>query len=192
MLVSREREKLINAMIYFVRNTKHCHTLKLFKLLNFLDFEHFRQTGRPVTGQRYVAWKQGPAPNALWHELEQGGGDDLKQAIALIAHKDDVTGKTLRREMRPKTDFNSKIFSKRELAIMQRLAEFFLELKGEDMTEFSHDRKLPWKKVFGRGEGEGKEIPLELSLDAKPIIEDAPTIDKDELEYRRTLFAGLR
>ena len=55
MFVSRDREKLLNAIIYFLRETKHCHTLKLFKLLNFADFEHFRQKGRTITGLEYRA-----------------------------------------------------------------------------------------------------------------------------------------
>jgi hypothetical protein len=42
MFVSHDREKLINAIVYFLGETNHCHTLKLFKLLNFSDFEHFR------------------------------------------------------------------------------------------------------------------------------------------------------
>lgn len=50
MIVTREREKLLAAMVYFCHKTKHCHTLKLFKLLNLLDFEHYRQTGRSVRG----------------------------------------------------------------------------------------------------------------------------------------------
>jgi uncharacterized phage-associated protein len=166
MIVERQREKLINAIIYFVQNTKHCHTLKLFKLLNFLDFEHYRQTGRSVTGQRYVAWKQGPAPNALWHELQKGGGKDFQRAILLVAEKDDLTEKLLRRELKPKTSFDKKIFTKRELAIMERLAFFFADLKAENMSDFSHKQGLPWKTVFGKGEGEGKEIPISLALKA--------------------------
>jgi hypothetical protein len=50
MLVTRHREKLINAIICFLGATKHVHTLKLFKLLNFADFEHYRQTGRTIVG----------------------------------------------------------------------------------------------------------------------------------------------
>ncbi len=87
MIVDRQREKLLNAITYFVQNTKHCHTLKLFKLLFFLDFEHYRQTGRAVTGQKYVAWPQGPAPNALWHELQKGGDVDLRKQILVAPIK---------------------------------------------------------------------------------------------------------
>ena len=192
MIVNRDREKLINAMIFFVQNTKHCHTLKLFKLLNFLDFEHFRQTGRSVTGQRYVAWKQGPAPNALWRELQRGGDADMQKSLTIIQHKDDLTGQNLFREMKPRIAFNKGLFSKRELNIMERLAYFFDDLKANDMSEFSHEKNLPWRKVFGKGEGEGKEIPAELSLEADPIIKEIPTIDRDELEYRNTMLAGLK
>lgn len=191
MIVTREREKLISAIIYFVQNTKHCHTLKLFKLLNFLDFEHYRQTGRSVTGQRYVAWKQGPAPNALWHELQKGGGADLQASVAVLHQKDEVTDKVLRRELKPKRVFDKKIFTKRELAIMERLAFFFSELTAEDMSEFSHKQGLPWRTIFDKGAGEGKEIPFDLALQSDPIIVDAPTIDDDELKFRKALLAGL-
>jgi hypothetical protein len=53
MLVTHDREKLINAIVYFLGATKHAHTLKLFKLLNFSDFEHFRQTGRSIFNLEY-------------------------------------------------------------------------------------------------------------------------------------------
>ena len=191
MVVERQREKLINAIIYFVRNTKHCHTLKLFKLLNFLDFEHYRQTGRAVTEQKYVAWKQGPAPNALWHEMQKGGAADFQKAILLVAHKDDLTDKLLRREIKPKAAFDKRLFTKRELEIMERLAFFFEDLKAEDMSEFSHKQSLPWHKVFARGKGEGREIPAELALRSEPIIKDVPTIDSEELQFRKDLLAGV-
>jgi len=191
MIVNRDREKLINAMIYFVQNTKHCHTLKLFKLLNFLDFEHFRQTGKSVTGQRYVAWKRGPAPNALWHELQHGGDADMQSSLRIIQHTDGATGASLFKEIKPRAAFNKSLFSKRELAIMERLAFFFADLKADDMSEFSHDKNLPWRKVYAGGDGEGKTIPLELSLDSEPIIKEAPTIDREELAFRNDLVAWL-
>jgi hypothetical protein len=55
MLITYERNKLINAIVYFAQNTQHLGKTKLFKLLYLLDFEHFRQTGRSVTGLDYYA-----------------------------------------------------------------------------------------------------------------------------------------
>jgi len=44
------RKKLLNAILFFAKHTLHCNTTKLFKLLSFFDFEHFRQTGYPAIG----------------------------------------------------------------------------------------------------------------------------------------------
>src|SRR5690348_10199025 len=100
MIVSRDREKLINAIIYFLNNTKHCHTLKLYKLLNFSDFEHFRQTGRTITGLTYKAWQKGPVPTDLHAEIKRNGQEDLRRAIALYEVKDDITDELLKREIK--------------------------------------------------------------------------------------------
>src|SRR3990172_2038157 len=42
MLLSHEREKLINAIIFFADNTRFLGKTKLCKLLYFLDFGHFK------------------------------------------------------------------------------------------------------------------------------------------------------
>ena len=55
MLVSRSRDKLINSILFFAEHTRALGKIKLFKLLYLLDFEHFRKTGRPVTGMEYRA-----------------------------------------------------------------------------------------------------------------------------------------
>jgi hypothetical protein len=54
-LRNRDREKLIQAILYFALNTQHLGKTKLFKLLYLLDFDHFRHTGRSVTGMEYRA-----------------------------------------------------------------------------------------------------------------------------------------
>lgn len=191
MFISHDREKLINAIIYFVRETKHAHTLKLFKLLFFLDFEHFRQTGRIVTGQQYKAWPKGPAPSGLWHELEAGGEKDFHAAISLQIERDHITDEVLRRDLKPKKPFDSKFFSKRELRIMERLAFFFKETKGEDMTEFSHAQKQPWSKTWNEGKGKGAVISPDLALEANALMPETATIDKDELKLRRELLREI-
>jgi len=60
VLISRNREKLINAIVYFASNTQHCGKVKLFKLLYLLDFSHFRETGRVSPASTIVRGKWGP------------------------------------------------------------------------------------------------------------------------------------
>ncbi len=191
MFVSREREKLLNAIVYFLRETKHCHTLKLFKLLNFSDFEHFRQTGRTIFGLEYWALPKGPVPTALFEEIKRGGGADLRAAIALYEVKDEITDALLRRDLKPRAQFDKKWFTKRELKVMARIAEFFRDLKADDMSEFSHANKKPWASVYKDGKGTGHLIPPELALNAEPLMREIPTIDSDELEYRKELLRDI-
>jgi len=80
MIITHHREKLINAIIYFANNTKRCGKTKLLKLLYFLDFRHFKQTGKSVTGLDYYAWDMGPVPKDLYNELD-AMKPDLKSAI---------------------------------------------------------------------------------------------------------------
>lgn len=78
MLITHNREKLINTIIYFANKVDKCGKVKLFKLLYFLDFEHYKLTGRSVTGLDYYAWKMGPVPVALYDEMESPEPDMAK------------------------------------------------------------------------------------------------------------------
>jgi hypothetical protein len=182
MFVSHQREKLVNAVLFFTKFTKHCHKLKLFKLLAFLDFEHYRQTGYPSIGLDYQAWPMGPVPVDFNNELDNPGAD-LRAAVRLSPKKDRDTGKLLRLDLSPKRNFDPHLFSKRELRIMRELMHYFGDLKGEDMSEFSHLEGLPWRIVYRDGVGNGARIPYKLSLRSQPIT-DGATIDAEELAYR--------
>ena len=70
MLVTRHREKLLNALIYFSENVMNPSKTKYYKLLNYLDFMHFQRTGRSVTGLDYFAYPRGPLPKALSKEWD--------------------------------------------------------------------------------------------------------------------------
>ena len=69
MIITYHREKLLNAIIYMANNTMFCGKTKLLKLLYFLDFKHFKQTAKSVTGLDYYAWEKGPVPKKLFEEL---------------------------------------------------------------------------------------------------------------------------
>ena len=90
MLISRNRQKLIQAAVYFALNTQGCGKVKLFKLLYLLDFAHFRETGRNVTGLDYVAWKLGPVPLELAQEWDQLD-PDLAAAVDIIRRRSSTT-----------------------------------------------------------------------------------------------------
>ncbi len=189
LFVNHRREKLLNAIAYFTRNTRRCHTLKLFKLLNFLDFEHYRQTGRSVTGLSYQAFPKGPVPGELLNEIRQKSGKETSDLMVRETF-DDMSGEVLRRDFGVPKDFDESYFTPRELEIMERLVLFFDEAGSNDMSAYSHDPKLPWKKIYGKGEGTGCTIPYELALEATPVVHDEPTIEKEEMLMLKDVFQG--
>ena len=184
-MFERENEKLIHSMIFFIKKTRHCYKLKLFKLLYFLDFEHFKQTGRSVTGLEYFAWKMGPVPNRLYDNLKKP--DKFKKFFAFTPEKffdsDFKNDKIIR--MIPKINFDKSLFSKREFYMMNQLVDLYKHSKSKDMTEISHDKKGPWYRVFNKENKEQKIIPYEYVLDDSPqsiSIEEAKEIRKDSEE----------
>ncbi len=158
MMIEHNREKLINVIIYFLSNTKFCGKTKLFKLLYYLDFMHFRETGRSVTGLEYFAWNFGPVPTELFKEINDPS-PDLKENIFIPAKNDKSFV-----EMKPRKKFDDKFFSKRELKILENVAYIFKEAKAEDMIEASHLPNHPWDKTIN-SKGEYAKIDYILAID---------------------------
>jgi uncharacterized phage-associated protein len=160
MLVSREREKMFNALVYFSQNVLNPGKTKLFKLLNFLDYAHFQKTGRSVTGLRYAAWERGPVPVDLYKEWK----NPSQEFIGHFLKKKVAVGQFTREELNPTHKFDSKLFSKFELMLMEDLAKKHFKDNAESMSELSHFEFGYWAEVWNEGIGEGKEIPYELVL----------------------------
>ncbi|MBI5098344.1 MAG: SocA family protein [Nitrospirae bacterium] len=158
MMIEHTREKLINAIIYFLDKTKFCGKTKLFKLLYYLDFMHFRETGKSVTGLDYFAWDFGPVPVDLFKEMGNPP-EDLKENIFIPAKTDKSFI-----EMKPKKKFDDKYFTKRELRLLDNIAFIFKEAKAENMIEASHLPNHPWDKTI-QSKGERSKIDYILAID---------------------------
>lgn len=165
MLITHEREKLIQAIIFFVNNTRHCHKIKLFKLLYFLDFEHFKDTGRSVTGSDYSAWPKGPVPVDLMAEIDLPQ-PDLAASVEFTSAPI-RQGKQVMLVIEPKIQFNGQNFTKREFKLMQRLAEEYRDTLADDMIEATHLENMPWDKVYNQQGGRQQRIPYELAVRAQ-------------------------
>ncbi|MDC8013559.1 Panacea domain-containing protein [Tahibacter soli] len=160
MIKSHEREKLINVAVYFASNTAYCGKTKLIKLLYLLDFEHFRQTGRNVTGLEYRAWKLGPVPTALFQEWMAPEPD-------FVAALDIVPEKVLdfeRLRVVPRVEFDDRHFTRRELRLMDELACRFHDELTKPLVNYTHIELGPWAKIWDGGRGNNERIPYSLAV----------------------------
>lgn len=161
MLLTHEREKMINSIIYFAKNTNNCGKTKLFKLLYFLDFEHYKEMGRSVTGLQYNAWKMGPVPVELENEIECPDRDVAES----IEFKSIKTSKGYPMLLsKPKKEFDPSHFSKRELKLLEKLAKQYKTQNADDMIEATHLENLPWHRVFHEENRKYETIPYEYAF----------------------------
>jgi len=161
MIITHHREKIINSIIYFAKNTKYCGKTKLLKLLYFLDFFHFKQTGKSVTGLDYFAWNMGPVPKVLFAELSGNMKPDMKNAI------EDLPAEGFQ-QIKPKKKFDDKYFSKKEIKLLKDISFIFQDAKADDMVESTHLKNEPWDRTL-KEKGEFQKIDYMLSIDSEVV-----------------------
>jgi len=215
VLISREREKLLEAVKYFAGHTKYCGLTKLFKLLFFLDFDHFRETGRSVTGLTYEAWPMGPVPADLYQEVKGQPGPDMATHLkiedpseiqveedrpfvsdALNTVGGEPTARAIRNvrvpaKIKALKPFKSKLFTKRELRLMESIAFIYKELTAAQISEVSHLKGKPWQVTKTK---HGLRAPIDYMLALDEQREGAPTKEEilDRIEERSEVLNALK
>lgn len=179
------RQKLLHAIIYFTKNVKKPSKLKIFKLLYFLDFEHFRLTGKNVTGLDYYAMEFGPVPLELFGQISDNRvPKDFSEFISIMEYenKDEKKkGGLFRTKKSAKIDMD--VFSPREQALMKQLAEIYLDADANMISGISHIKNHPWDKTVN-SLGLGKKIDYSLALEkeSESFIEEALIYVKEREE----------
>jgi len=169
-LIDKSKEKLINSILYFCKNTKYLTQTKLYKLLYFLDFMHFRETGRSVTGLTYYAWEMGPVPKKLYLEIKQQKAP--KEILECIrVHKDEGADETKMITFEKSREPNMRVFSEREKELLEKVAFIFQEAKAEHMVEVTHLKNQPWEKTI-KTKGMKETIDYLLALDDNALISE--------------------
>jgi uncharacterized phage-associated protein len=179
MLIDHQREKLLNAAVYFARNTDKCGITKLFKLLYFLDFEHYKQTGRSVTGLVYNAWKMGPVPEELYEEIP-APEPDFAQKLSLQPIPTRYDNPLI--QIVASVDFDPSNFSRREVKLLEDLAAEFKTSTADEMIEATHVPTLPWHRVYVVEKQRRGRIPYEYGVpdEDKELISD---LDRERREF---------
>ena len=178
------RKKLLNAVLFFAKNTKHPNMTKLSKLLYFLDFTHFGQTGYPSIGLKYYSYKKGPVPKDFWLEVKDGNvPDDFKGKLALVPKPDDFEPSFREIEFRAIANPEMSVFTPREVAILNKLAFVFKNVKARDISEISHLPKQPWDVTI-KEQGQNRPIDYLLAIDdqSQVSLDDARESLKEHLE----------
>lgn len=174
MLNNSYRKKLLHAVLYFASKVKMPSKVKIFKLLYFLDFEHYRQTGKSVTNLDYFAYDFGPVPKDFYLEVgENEVPEDFAEFMTILPFESEGTGKK-GGIFKAKAKANLTVFSPREQQILEKLTFMFKDADAKQISDISHFKNHPWDKTI-KQLGKLAKIEYSLALDSDALVstEDA-------------------
>ena len=178
------RRKLLNAILFFASNTKRVNLGKLSKLLYFLDFMHFNQTGYPSIGLEYYTFENGPVPKDFWLEIRDANvPEDFKGKIGLIRRTDDFAPSYKEVEVRALEKPDLSVFTPREMRLLENLAFVYKEATASDMSEVTHLPKQPWD-ITRKEKGKNQPIDYLVSIGEESAVslDDAADSLKEHFE----------
>lgn len=182
-------EKILNGIKYFVANTKNVGRTKLFKLLYFWDFIHFKRYGLSVTGYDYYTLPFGPVPRELYDKISRNDfPQDFKKEIEFNPvtdneEEDTDTYKTFSVLLKNRK-IDLDVFSPNELSVLKEVAEIYKNATAKQMTEVAHLPNTPWAVTMSR-KGLNQPIDYFLSLD------NETPFDRETIEERFKLQQDL-
>ncbi len=164
------RNKLINAVLFFAQNTNYCNTTKISKLLYFLDFKHFEQTGYPSIGLKYYSFENGPVPRDFWLEVRDAEVPyDFKGKISLIRKTDEISPGYKETEFVANENPDMDVFTPREKKILEDVTFIYKDIRAKEISEITHKEDYPWI-VTREKKGLNKEIDYTEAINEKSPI----------------------
>jgi len=181
--------KLINGIKYFITHTKNVGRTKLFKLLYFWDFVHFKRFGKSVTGLDYFTYPFGPVPEKLYEEMSSNKLSQLFQkhlrVVEIKDDEDEENGKYKQFTFLLKDkNIDLEWLSPNEKNVLEEISFIFKNSTAKEMTEITHLKNTPWDKTKTQN-GMFREIDYFLALD-----EDT-TLDRELIKERFQLQKEL-
>ena len=166
------KERLRELILYIAevsRSDSRFGKTKLVKLLYVCDFESFRETGKPITGHKYVKLPNGPYPDNLNVLLRE-----MVKARDITIEEDPYYGYPYpQHRVVAQRHPNLESFSTQEIADVDGFIRRFWEYSGTDMANLTHG--IAWE-VANMTEA----IPYEASIISD---EDLTQEDLDHINH---------
>lgn len=171
-------EKLLNAIKFFIKNTRNVGRTKLFKLLFFLDFIHFKKHGLSVTGLDYYTYDFGPVPQDLYKKIiDDNLPTEFLKDFKIIEEKQEEDNFKQFKFVLKNKNIDLDWFTPYEIKVLNEVAEIFKYATAKDMTEITHLKNTPWYKTLEE-KGSFQKIDYFLAID------DDTTLDIDIIKER--------
>ncbi len=182
---SFNQEKAIQAIAFLLKQTPETNRsdeyMRVLKLLYFADRESIKETGTPITGDRFVALPHGPTLSRLYNLVRQEapGGVEWDKYI----EKDNYVIRLI-------NDPGNGKLCRYEIELLRRIWE---ENRGLGVWDVAKKSETFQEFIKNNPGTSSKQIPLTDLLDAlgrqdwfEAILEDA----QDDTEFARRFAVG--
>lgn len=201
MYRSINNEKIGNILNYLSANIEYLSMTKVLKLLYIIDETSIRETGSPITWLDYKVWEMGPVAVDIYNEIKrneiicyQGKELTVGEYIDL-----NIIEKEGRREiyLKPKTNFNDKIFNQYELNLLGFTVSKFGKKTAQDLINYLHEENSLWHKTVKQHNLEEffatGQRKTNYSIEFTELIQDDPILSlankaaQEALEFQQRL-----
>jgi len=180
--INKSRQRLLEAIVFFsqAKKIKNPSKMMMYKLLAEMDFRHFEETGLPVTNLEYEAFPKGPVPKVLNTEITSGKEliipKDFEDALRIenTEFENEFGEKVAGFKWIAKRKPNTKIFSPRQLRIMDEVAFIYKKSTATEASKASHEPNKPWTITV-------KTKELGAVIDMVETINVTNGLDKDTI-----------
>ena len=178
------QNKVLTGIKFFVKNTKNVGRTKLFKLLYFWDFIHFKKYGFSITGYQYYAFPFGPVPLELYNQIVGNKlPEELNAELKIVeddSSEDEFNEYKKFKVLLKNNKINFDWLSPIEKETLELVSDIFKYATAKEMTEITHLHNSPWDQTVKKS-GMGKLIDYRLAID------DESTLDQVTIEEFLTL-----
>lgn len=142
-------KKLINAIVYFCKNTwtGNLSETKILKLLFLCDFKHIEKYGRAISNETYFHLPHGPVPTLtktfldnLNNKHDYDLGAELKGFQDMFKTEERRTQKGSFNviKLKNETAFNDECFSESEIEVISEMCRKYYRTPARELKRITH------------------------------------------------------
>lgn len=170
MVITFNREKAIQALLYICNRVQRRDLHKIFKLLYFADRKHLCDWGRPIVGDTYIAMDAGPVPSRVYDMFKIVRGDSyMPDSEGLNKY----FGIESWMYIVPNMDADLTKLSRTDIQALDWSLEKYSNLSYDEIKEKSHD--IAWRTTAKDYAISWEAIAREAGMDSQDISYVAET-----------------
>ena len=167
------REKYKQAILFLLNgsaNNIQLGKVKLFKLLYYVDFDHYQSYEAPVTGDTYRKLDYGPVPSHAQEIIDE------MEADGLVEVSQRQVGNYLQNTFLALAKHDTNKFTATEMEILGQVEKKWAAHTRSEIVAATHG-EAPWRAV-----GMGDEIPYSLAFYRRQDPEAIEAADEEPQE----------